>query len=96
MGISPVSRQILDPTIAFFPEYSFVSVAFGIYIPKRLQNELADYPEDHPVETENFDVLISYNFDPMPVTVVSYKTTSLSPSPSTAVMVSKEIYGARI
>jgi len=71
---------------SFFPSYIFVSIRFGIYIPQRLQNQLAYLPEDSPVDTENFNVLITYD-DPVPFTIIFYDTKNEFPDPSSAVMV---------
>lgn len=83
---NPVSLTDISRDHSFFPAYVFVKIFFGIYLPKRIQNQLARYPEEAPVETENFNVAIVYD-DPVPYTVVYYETKSKEPNPSHGVVV---------
>jgi hypothetical protein len=83
---NPVDLPDVGRDYSFFPSYVFVTIRFGIYIPRRLQNELTFVPEDWPVETENFSVLITYDFT-MPFTIIFYETKDTFPDSSRAVVV---------
>ena len=83
---NPVDLPDKFPDYSFFPSYVFVTIRFGIYIPRRLQNELTLVSEDWPVETENFSVVITYDFL-MPFTIIFYETKDRFPNSSRAVVV---------
>lgn len=71
----------------FFPAYAFTKILFRIFLPRRLQNELDIFAEeDDPVETEYFNVLITYAH-PVPFTAIFYPCEENAPSPSRAVSI---------
>ena len=83
---NPIDLPNIPEDLSFFPAYALLSINIEIYIPQRLQNQLKYLPEDAPVETENFSVLINYDYE-IPFTIVSYETDEVMPDSSDAVVV---------
>ncbi len=83
---NPLTLTAISNDFSFFPAYALVLMSFRIYLPRRLQNELARRSENTPIETETFNVFMYYDI-PMPFTLIHYDTDHLRPNPSDAVVV---------
>ncbi len=75
----------LDEGNGFFPHPSYSEIAFNIFIPTRIQVELAGGRESR-IFSENFSVLILYGYS-SPIAVVEVLSPSDMPDPSSAVVV---------